>query len=418
MIIGSMPRLRLYTTLGQYARVLLAFVFGTWRRGCDIQLLEQKLVERTGARHAIFTNMARIGIYLAVKHTIRPGQKVILSPYTITEVVNMVVVAGGVPLFADLDVGTCNISAQDVERLLLEEHNVGAVMVTHFYGLACDVERIRKSCSKRGIPLLEDAAQAFGATIKGRSVGTFGRVGIYSFGLYKNLNSFYGGAVVTDDGELAALIRAEIEAMDPVPMSFFVGKVISGAITDFITWPPFFRLVTFNIFRYGILNDVDAINNKLKIDINPRLFYEMPKEYMVRPSQLQARLILLQLSGLDGKNAARRQNARRYREGLKDIAQLTLPPEVDDEQHIYWYFPIQYKKREELVRYAIHRGRDITLSYHRNCAGLECFAEFSRKCDVARKTADAVIYLPTYPAYSKREIDATVAVIRDYFNGR
>ena len=77
--------------------------------------------------------------------------------------------AGGVPLFADLDADTCNISADAVQELLGSQDNVGAVMVTHFYGLACDVSRIRDMCDRHGVPLIEDSARPVGACFRGRA---------------------------------------------------------------------------------------------------------------------------------------------------------------------------------------------------------------------------------------------------------
>lgn len=414
MTIGSLPRLRLYTSLTQYIQAAREYVTGRWREG-DIAAAERAIAQKVGARHAVLTSMARVGIHLALKNTIRPGQKVVCSPYTIVEVVNMIVAAGGVPLFADLDDNTCNVSATSVEELLATHTDVGAVMVTHFYGLACDVVRIRSACDRLGIPLLEDAAQAFGVTVRGRSVGTFGRAGIFSFGLYKNVNSFYGGAVVTDDDTLAAALRADVAALPPISVGFYFKKVISGAITDIVTWPPLFRILTFQIFRYGMLNDVNSINDKLKIDTNPKLMHEVPAEYMVQPSGLQARLIVQQLPRVERDTETRRRHADRYRRGLTGLPQLRLPPPVAAEEHMYWYFPIQYDRREDLVKFAMRHGRDITLSYHRNCAALPCFAEFSRDCPNAERTANAVIYLPTYPRYAEAEIDKTVDIIRRYF---
>ena len=111
--------------------------------------------------------MARVGIYLALKHLIRKGQKVILSPYTISDVVNMVLCAGGVPVFADIEEGgSCNIDAAIVADLLDTEKNIGAVLVSHFYGLVCNLAPILAKCGEKRIPVIEDAAQAFGATFE------------------------------------------------------------------------------------------------------------------------------------------------------------------------------------------------------------------------------------------------------------
>ena len=153
----------------------------------------------------------RFGLYLALRQLIKPGQEVILSPYTIYDVVNMVICAGGKPVFADIERETCNLDPREVEQLV--SSHTGAVITTHLHGLSSSrIEELAAFCRERGIPLIEDAAQAFGGAVGGKPVGSFGDVGIYSFGRVKNVNAFYGGAVVCRDPAVAARIRAELSA--------------------------------------------------------------------------------------------------------------------------------------------------------------------------------------------------------------
>src|SRR4051812_2612071 len=98
---GPAPRLRIYTDVGQYLRVLRETLLLRFRSGDSLRDLGAAVARMVGAKHGVPMPMARTGIYLALKCLIRPGQKVILSPYTIAEVVNMVICAGGVPVFAD-----------------------------------------------------------------------------------------------------------------------------------------------------------------------------------------------------------------------------------------------------------------------------------------------------------------------------
>ncbi len=254
--------------------------------------------------------------------------------------------------------------------------------------------------------------------IGGKAAGTVGTAGVYSFGLYKNVTAFYGGMVVTDDDKLAVAVRAVVAEMPPISAGFLIKKVISGLITDFITWPFFFRLVTFRLFRYGLLNDVDAINNQLKIDVDPKITYDLPPGYRHRPSPLQARLILPQISRARAITQERIANANIYREGLKEIDGILLPPKKGPLDHMYWYLPLQCQDREGLVKFSMKAGRDLTLSYHRNCSAMPCFEEYANPCPNAQETADSVVYLPTYPGYSRSEIDANLRVICQYFEAR
>ena len=186
-------------------------------------------------------------------------------------------------------------------------------------------------------------------------------------------------------------------------------------LTDTITYPPLFGAFFFWIFRFGFLNGVDAINNRLKIDVAPELERQIPAGYLHSMSATQAELILLQLDGVEAYMQNRISAAKRYHDGLNDIDDLILPPLRTDGSHIYWYFPIQAPDRDALVKHAMRCGRDVANSYHRNCAALECFSEWRRDCACAERTADSVIYLPTYPDYPTSEVDANIRVIRDFF---
>lgn len=410
---GPLPRLRIYTALGQYGRVLGEMLSGRANAGDSVAAFEGAVARLVGAPHAVAMPMARTAIYLTLKNLIRPGQKVIVSPYTIADVINMVICAGGIPVFADIERHTCNIDPAEIARLI--DGETGAVLVTHFYGLMCDMPAISPLCRERGVPLVEDAAQCFGGRLGGRHAGTFGDAGIFSFGMYKNVNSFLGGMVVTGRRDLGERLQEEVGRLPYYAKPVYLRKVMAAAMTDVVTLPVVFRNLSFRIFRYAFLNGIDAINNKLKIDLDPAMRREMPVEYLFRMTPLQARLGLEQLARVEPDMQRRIHAARKYHSGLRDIPQLLLPPLREDGSHIYWYFPIQYDDRKALVRYAMEHGRDISESYHRNCAELACFAEFRRPCPNARATANALIYLPTYPRYSDDEIEKTIAVIRRFF---
>jgi DegT/DnrJ/EryC1/StrS aminotransferase family len=99
------PRSRLYTTVPAYVKGLRAALFGAAYNGTGVERLEQALADSAPRYHVVAVPMARVGIYLDIKHLIRKGQKVILSPYTISDLVNMVLCAGGIPIFVDIEKG-------------------------------------------------------------------------------------------------------------------------------------------------------------------------------------------------------------------------------------------------------------------------------------------------------------------------
>ena len=363
--------------------------------------------------HALCIAKARVGIFVAIRALIEPGQKVVLSPYTISDVVNMVICAGGIPVFADLESDTCNVDAADVERLI--DGDTGAVMITHLHGLACDVDRISAVCRERGVALVEDAAQAFGARVGGRRVGTFGDAGIYSFGQYKNLNSFFGGMVVTSNPDLAGNLRAEIDAFPSQEIGYYLSKVAGGVASDLATWPPIFKSLTYRVFRYGFLHDVGFLNSQVTVDADPQMKHDLPESYLRRMTPMQARIVLGQLADVDDHIRARVEYAKLYHQGLSDIPELGLPPLRTDFTHTYSYFPVQTEDRDALLRHLMRDKRDMAAQHLHNCADLPCFSEFHRDCPNARRTARSVILLPTYPRYSNVDVERNIASIRHYF---
>lgn len=408
------PRYRLYSSPTSYASLAWSLLTGARKAGQDVALLESDACATFRTRHALATNQARVGIYLALKAVLRGDRtKVVMSPYTIFEVVNMVICAGGQPVFADIEPTTCNIDAAEVEKLA--DDKTGAVLVTHLHGLACDVERIAAFCRARGIALIEDAAQAVGTAVNGKPVGTFGEAGIFSYGLMKNVNAFYGGMVLTDSDEVDARMRAISDSYPVVPPANLVSRATYAFTLDIATWPPLFRSVTFWLFRYGYRNKIPLLASISRSENNPRRRNEFPEAYQWRMSDAQARIVRPQLGEIDRKFQQRLAIARLYHAGLSDIPEIVLPPLREDGSHGYQTFAIQVPNRAGLLDHLLDSLRDCAPQHLRNCAELPCFAEFARDCPQARKTADSVILLPTYPRYGTVEAERTLQAVRAYF---
>jgi len=409
---GPLPRFRLYTRPALYAEV--ARELASPGRGEEAwRQLEAAIAARTGLPHALCVPRARAGIYLALSSLIEPGQKVILSPYTIHEVVNMVVCAGGVPVFADVERHTCNLDPRAARDLL--DGETGAVLVTHLHGLAADLEGLAATCRERGVALVEDCAQALGTRLHGRPVGSFGDAGILSFGTYKNATSFLGGMLVTPHARVRERAEARLAEWPLQPLGPWLREAGLALATDLVTWPPLFRHLTFPLFRYGYLHDVELLNKRVRVEDDPRLRREYPEAWSVRMRPAQARMALGQLAGVERDGSTRAAFARRYHEGLADLPDLLLPPLREDGSHTYSYYPIQFADRHALVRFLMQRGCDLAVQHLRNCADLPCFADFRRDCPNARATASATVLLPTYPRYGQRDVARNVAAIRAFF---
>ena len=229
---------------------------------------------------------ARVGIYFAVKNIVGKKRKILLSPYTIHDVVNMVLCAGGIPEFIELESGTCNLDPNKAIEQIDEE--TAAVMVTHLHGLGVDLNKLKTICCSKGIPLIEDAAQAFGTIVNGSHVGTIGDIGIYSFGMYKNLNSFQGGMLVTKHKEIYKKIKNDICDLPVLDNFSYLKKVLNAFVTDLVTFPLVFKHFTYKIFRFGHLKRIELLNKRVRVEDNPRKKENIPDSYLIGMNNIQA----------------------------------------------------------------------------------------------------------------------------------
>jgi dTDP-4-amino-4,6-dideoxygalactose transaminase len=413
MFFPPRSRSRFYGRDKNYFSVAKSALLGRIRAGSEIDDVERALSQKLGTRYAILMPQARVGIYLTLRELTRTKKKVVLSPYTIHDVINMVLCAGAQPVFADIERKTCNIAYDEIEKLIDDE--TGAVMVTHLHGLACDIEPIAALCQSRGVPLLEDTSQSFGARVNGKYAGSFGDAGIFSFGMAKNVNCLCGGLVATDRPDLAQSLRTALAELPYQDTSMLLKRASFCLTGDILTWPPVFRAATYWAFRYGYLNEVEALNKRVRGEDAPTIKREIPENYLRRMTPMQARLLIPQLDEVDRLSARRVEYARMYDAGLRDISEILLPPLREDGSHIYLNYAIQVADRHALLRFLMTRGRDLTVQHMGNNADYECYSAYHRDCPNARKTAREVLLLPCYPDYGAGEVKKNIALIREYF---
>lgn len=409
------PRQRFYGGSGSYGAVLAAAVSGGLRRGDDVEKFEAALARKLGRRFAVATPQDRVGIYLLLKRLPADRREVILSPYTIHDVVNMVICAGCEPVFADVEADTGNISAAATERLM--SRRTGAVLVTHLHGVGCDIAPIAALCRERDIRLYEDCAQSLGAKFRGAPLGSIGDAGIFSFGMAKNINSLFGGAIVTEDESLSRELRSEISEWPWFPTERLVKRALYLALSDVILRAPVFPLLTYPVFRYGYLNNVDAITNRLRGEDFPTVKTSLPDSYRSRYTPAQARSALPQLSGLDEAASERLTYVEIYREGLRGLPELRQPRQRPDHQDVFLVYPVQPPDRDDFVRFMMAAGVDMTVSHYHNCAEVDAFAHYRGECPVASEVARRMTYLPCYPGYGAANARRVVELAKAYFTG-
>jgi perosamine synthetase len=176
----------------------LFYLFGT-----KTKRLCARMAKLCGRTFVLACSSGSAAVHGAVKACgIGPGDEVITSPVTDAGTILGVVYEGAIPVFADIDPDSYNITAASIEARL--SPRTKAVILVHLAGVPADIAPILRLCKRRGIALIEDCAQSWGAKMDGRWVGTFGDIGAFSFNDYKHVSAGEGGLIVTDDRALYA----------------------------------------------------------------------------------------------------------------------------------------------------------------------------------------------------------------------
>lgn len=411
MMLTPQPRFRFYGAPRNYWDFASALLTG--RIGRDKALpsrLEKRICGLFGVPLAQSLPQARLGLYLAMRYLIRPGQTVLVSPYTYYEVINMVICAGGRPVFVDVEPSTCCIDARQLAKRI--DDNTGAVIVSYIHGLVGDIEAIAQICRSRGVALIEDAAQCFGARVGGRYVGTFGDIGVYSFSHKKNVNAFLGGIAVTANQALHDSMATALKRFRRQEAGALLGRFCGCLLGELATAPFIFQAVTFPLVRYDILRRGGRIAALLWKENRPVLRRELPEKIKRRMNGLQAQIAERQLANVDRHTKVRIENARIYYKELAGMPRVGLPPFCENGRHIYLDFPIRITERRRLLRAMLAYGRDIE---RRTLGNNADFARQARDCPNARAVASQVVVLPTYPGYPRQEVASNIAAIRRFF---
>ncbi len=191
--------------------------------GPHVDAFEREFAAHVGAEHAVALSSGTAALHLALRLAgVGTGDEVLVSTLTFCASVNPILYEGGVPTFIDSERRSWNLDPNLVEDVLRARDQAGkrpkALVAVHLYGQAADLDPLVALCARYGVTLVEDAAEALGATYKGHAPGTFGTTGIFSFNGNKIITTSGGGMLVTADGDLAAHARKlATQARDAAP---------------------------------------------------------------------------------------------------------------------------------------------------------------------------------------------------------
>ena len=299
-------------------------------RGTLVDRLEKRWAQQLGARHCVAVTSGTAAIHAAVAAVDpEPGDEIVTTPVTDMGAITPILYQSAIPIFADLDPHSLNISAQNIERVLTPRTR--AIIVTHLFGAPCDMAPICELAQRHNLLLIEDAAQAPFATYRNRRLGTWGDIGCFSLQQNKHVTSGEGGLVTTDDDALARR------------MKLFHDKA----------------------WGYG-----DAVPDLYFLALNYRM------------TELQAAVALPQLDRVESGVARRQHNAARLREMLADIPALQVQAIPEQSESAWWKFALW-------VDAEIQGGADAVGAYLREHFGLMSAPRYIQKpafeCEVLRE---------------------------------
>ena len=322
--------------------------------------LEAELARHAGTAHAVLTSSGTAALWMVLRALhVKAGDEILLPSHTAFPTVEAICVAGGTPVFVDVD-DWYTLDAKGAAARVTPR-TVGVVPV-HLYGQPVDLPAVQDLAARFGLWVLEDCAQAQGALWDGRPVGSFGRAAALSFYPSKNLPAMGdGGAVLTNDDEVAARCRR--------------------------------------------LRDHGRLNEDVHAEVG----------FNLRFSELQAAALRVLLRRLDAMNDRRRALAARYAEGLAGLP-LALPAEREHARHVYHLYVVRTPRRDELAAFLRARGIQTGIHYpvpaHRQPA-----VEHLQPPTLPRteRLVREILTLPMSSNHTDAEIDAVVTAVRAFF---
>jgi perosamine synthetase len=337
-------------------------------KGKFVEQFEENFASYIGVKHAITVSSGTAALHLALASLdIKPGDEIIMPTFTMIACANAAKYLGAKPVLVDSEISTWNIDPNKIEEKITSKTK--AIMVVHIYGHPADMDPIMKIAKKYGLYVIEDAAEAHGAEYKGKKVGSIGDIGCFSFYANKIITTGEGGAVVTNDDEIAEKVRR---------------------LRD--------QAYNANLRKWLIHDDIG---------------------YNYRLTNLQAAIGLAQLERIEEFINRHRENAYYYNSLLKNIRGITLPPEMPWAKNVYWMYTILIDEeilgitRDDLMRKLETYGidtRSTFLPIHLQPPYKNIY--INEKYPIAELLGRRGINLPSGNSTTKEDIEYVVSTIK------
>lgn len=334
---------------------------GQFVLGSELAAFEEEFAAYVGAKFGIGVNSGTSALHLALLAAgVGRGDEVITVSCTFVATAAAVDYTGARPVFVDVDPVTLTMDPGQVEAAITDRTK--AILPVHLHGQAADLDPIMEIARRRGLRVIEDAAQAHGAEYKGRRVGSIGDLGCFSFYPGKNLGACgEAGMVVTDDPELARVIRM--------------------------------------LRHWG----------------EESKYHHVLKGFNYRMENLQAAILRVKLRHLDSWTAARRRHAAQYDELLAH-AGVQTPVEMPYARHVYHIYAVRTPKRDLLQQVLHARGVQTSIHYPIPVHLQKAYAEFGGRAGdlpVTERAAAQLLSLPMFAELQPSQVEAVCAAVRE-----
>lgn len=331
---------------------------GHYVLGENVSAFEEEFARWVGTAHSVSVGSGTDAIYLTLKALgIGAGDEVITVSHTAVNSALSVSKAGAAPVLVDIDPENYCLDPAQLEAALTDRTR--AVMPVHLYGHPCDMDPIIEFAERHGLQVIEDCAQAHGARYKGRSAGTMGTAGCFSFYPTKNLGACGdGGAVTTDDTELAAKIRS--------------------------------------------LSNCGQGEER---------YHNIYRGEVSRLDELQAAILRIKLKRLDDATGKRRRVAAFYRERLAESG-LILPAENEWARHVYHLYVVRSKERDRLQQFLAEKSIQTLIHYPVPVHLQPAYAgEAHGPLPETEAAVGEVLSLPCFPEISSAQLEAVASAV-------
>lgn len=338
------------------ARVL---AHGKYILGPEVEELEERLAHYTGATHCISCANGTDALQIALMSIgVGPGDEVITPGFSYIATAETTAVLGGVPVYVDIDPVTYNINPALIEAAITPRTK--AIVPVSLYGQPADFDAINKIAERHGIPVIEDGAQSFGASYKGRKSGSLTTIGCTSFFPSKPLGCYGdGGAIFTSDPELAEVIR--------------------------------------QIARHG----QDRRYHHVRVGVNSRL------------DSIQAAILLPKLEILETEIAARQVAAERYGSLLSQSNSITLPKVAEGIASVWAQYTVRIKTRDKVRSELAKAGVPTAVHYPMPLNRQPAVANLDVVLPCGDLAANEVLSLPLHPYLGADDQDRVASCLLD-----